>query len=207
MKAFQNPPVLLLVLAGLTCFALAGLEPGDELKVTLRGINAAEHERVNGEYQVGEAGSVHLPLLSKPVNARGLTPEQFSRAAEAAYKAEGIYTTPTIEAKALKGGEGAMGPTMVSVGGQVKRGGQSAYQKGMTVIQAIDAAGGLTEFASRNLYLIRDKKQYCLDFKNLQHKNIELRPNDSLQVSQKGTLGNLGDQWKGKEESVKELMK
>jgi protein involved in polysaccharide export with SLBB domain len=207
MKFFSNPSAALLVLAGCTCFALAGLEPGDELKITLRGINAAEHERVNGEYQVGEAGTVHLPLLDKPVIAKGLTPEQFARAAEAAYKAEGIYTAPTIEAKALKGGEGANGPTIVSVGGQVKRGGQTQYQKGMTVVQAIDAAGGMNEFASRNLYLIRNKKQYCLDFKNLQHKNIELRPNDSLQVSQKGTLGNLADNWKGKEEAVKELMK
>ena len=206
MKAFHKPALLLLALAGCTCFALAGLEPGDEIKLTLRGISAAEHERVNGEYQVGESGAVHLPLLSKPVNARGLTPEQFSRAAEAAYKAEGIYTTPTIEAKALKGGEGANVPTTVSVGGHVKRGGPAPYQKGMTVLQAIDAVGGMNEFGSRNVYLIRDKKQYCLDFKNLQHKNIVLRPNDSLQVSQKGALGNLNDTWKGKEESVKELL-
>lgn len=207
MKLFSNPSAALLVLAGGTCFTLAGLEPGDELKVTLRGINAAEHERVNGDYQIGESGSVHLPLLSKPVNARGLTSEQFARAAEAAYKAEGIYTTPTIEAKALKGGEGAIGPTLISVGGQVKKGGQTPYQKGMTVIQAIDAAGGMNEFASRNLYLIRDGKQYCIDFTNLRHKNIELRPNDSLQVSQKGPLGNLGDNWKGKEEALKGLVK
>ena len=74
MKFFSNPSAALLVLAGCTCFALAGLEPGDELKITLRGINAAEHERVNGEYQVGEAGTVHLPLLDKPVIAKGLTP-------------------------------------------------------------------------------------------------------------------------------------
>lgn len=44
------------------------------------------------------------------------------------------------------------------------------------------------------------------DLKNLQHKNIVLRPNDSLQVYQKGALGNLNDTWKGKEESVKDLL-
>ena len=203
MRTFQNPPILLLVLAGLTCFTLAGLEPGDEIKVTLRGINANEHERVNGDYQVGEGGTVNLPLLAKPLPARGLTTEQFSRAAEAAYKAEGIYTTPTIEVKALKGTDVATGPSLVSVGGHVKRAGQTPYQKGMTVIQAIDAVGGLNEFGGRNIYLLRDKKQYCIDLRNLQHKNIELKPNDSLQVDQKGALR---DTWKGKDEAVKPLL-
>ena len=80
----HNPAALLLVLAGLTCFALAGFEPGDELKLTLRGVSGPEQERVNGEYQVGAGGQVHLPLLEKPVMARGLNPEQFARAVEAA---------------------------------------------------------------------------------------------------------------------------
>lgn len=192
-----------LVLAGCTCFALAGFEPGDELKLTLRGIGASEQERVNGEYHVGETGMVHLPLLEKPVAARGLTAEQFARAAEAAYKNEGIYTTPTIEVKAMKGIIQDGGATIISVGGQVRRAGQAPYQQGMTVIQAIDAVGGLNEFGGRNIHLHRDKKVYCLDLRNLSHKNIVLRPNDSLQVEQKGAIK---DTWKGKEETVKPLL-
>lgn len=199
----HNPAALLLVLAGLTCFALAGFEPGDELKLTLRGVGGAEQERVNGDYQVGETGMVHLPLLEKPVMARGMSPEQFARAVEAAYKAEGIYTTPSIGVKALKGAIQNNGPALVSVGGHVQRAGQANYHAGMTVIQAIDAVGGLNEFGGRNIHLLRDKKQYCLDFRNLRHKNIVLRPNDSLQVQQKGALR---DTWKGSEEAVKPLL-
>jgi protein involved in polysaccharide export with SLBB domain len=76
------------------------------------------------------------------------------------------------------------------------------FRKDMTVIQAIDSAGGRNDFGGRNLFLIRDGKQVCLDFTKLAHKNIILRPGDSIQVEQKGIL----DRWKGQEDAVKPLM-
>ena len=72
----------------------------------------------------------------------------------------------------------------------------------MTVLQAIDGAGGRDDFGGRNLFLIREGKQYCFDFTNLGHKNIVLRPGDSIQVEQKGVL----DRWKGQDAIVKKLM-
>lgn len=182
--------------------ALAGLEPGDGIQVTLRGVEEAEQKSVNGTYRVGESGQVRLPLLDRLVTARGLTPEQFARAAEAAYRAEGIYTKPAIEVEALQGREQDEGPAMISIGGQVRRADQTEYRKGMTVIQALDAAGGRNDFGGRNILLLRGEKQYCLDFLNLKHKNIRLLPNDSLQVEQKGVI----DRWKGTEEALKPLM-
>lgn len=191
--------MLLLIVATLP--ALAELEPGDKIQVSLRGVEAAEQESVNGIYRVGDSGQVRLPLLERTVAARGLTPEQFARAAEAAYRAEGIYSKPAIEVEplaAVKNGQ----PPVVSVGGQVQRAGESAFRKDMTVIQAIDAAGGRNAFGGRNILLIRGGKQYCLDFMNLKHKNIRLLPDDSLQVEQKGVL----DRWKGNDEAVKLLL-
>lgn len=181
--------------------ALAGLEPGDGIQVTLRGVEEAEQKSVNGTYRVGDSGQVRLPLLDRLVTARGLTPEQFARAAEAAYRAEGIYTKPAIEVEALaviKDGQ----QSVVSVGGQVQRAGESTFRKGMTVIQAIDAAGGRNAFGGRNVLLIRGGRQYCIDFLNLKHKSIRLLPDDSLQVEQKGVL----DRWKGSDEAVKPLL-
>jgi hypothetical protein len=72
----------------------------------------------------------------------------------------------------------------------------------MTVIQAIDAAGGRNAFGGRNILLIRGGKQYCIDFLNLKHRNIRLKPDDSLQVEQTGVL----DRWKGNDEAVKVLL-
>jgi protein involved in polysaccharide export with SLBB domain len=126
-----------------------------------------------------------------------LTPEQFARNTEAAYQKAGIYTRPSIEVETVQGTD-QQTPAVISVGGQVRRSGDSPFRKGMTVIQAIDAAGGRNEFGGRNLFLIRDGKQYCLDFNLLSHKNIALRPEDSIQVEQKGII----DRWKGSEETV-----
>jgi protein involved in polysaccharide export with SLBB domain len=182
--------------------ALAGLEPGDGIQLTLRGVEESEQKSVSGPYRVGDSGQVRLPLLNRLVTARGLTPEQFARAAEAAYRAEGIYTQPAIEVEALQGGEQPGGPAKISIGGQVRRADAAEYRKGMTVIQALDAAGGRNEFGGRNLLLLRGGKQYCLDFLNLKHKNIRLLPDDSLQVEQKGVV----DRWKGSDEAVKPLL-
>jgi protein involved in polysaccharide export with SLBB domain len=190
----------LLILA-LPCSALAGLEPGEQINLTIRGVSPAEQQKISGIYRVGDSGGVRLPLLDELLQARGLTPEQFARAAEAAYVKAGIYARPAIEVEALQGKD-QQGVSVVSVGGQVRRAGDSPFRKGMTVIQAIDAAGGRNEFGGRNLFLIRDGKQFCLDFTNLAHKNVVLLPNDSIQVDQKQVF----DKWKGTDESVKKLM-
>lgn len=180
-----------------------GLAPGDSIKVTLRGIGAGEQEKVNGEYKLGESGGVRLPMLEGPLNAKGLTAEQFARAAEAAYRAQGIYTSPAIEVEAIAGGEKGEIASVVSVGGEVRKAGDAEYRKGLTVIQAINAAGGRNDFGGRNVMLIRDGKSYWLDYSNLKHKNLILRPNDALQVEPRGAIT---DRWKGSEESVKRLL-
>lgn len=181
---------------------LAGLEPGDTVKVNLLGVDGDEQTKVNGEYRVGESGTIAMPLLDKPVTARGLNAEQLARAIEAAYRAEQIYTKPRIQAEALNGPERKGEASQVSIGGQVRKAGGAPYHKGMTVIQALDAAAGRNDFGSRNVMLLRGGKQYCLDFQNLKHKNIELLPNDSLQVELKGVI----DRWKGNDETVKPLL-
>lgn len=190
-----------LLLSILASPAYAGLEPGEQINLTIRGVEPAEQQKISGIYRIGETGSVRLPLLTELLTARGLTPEQFARAAEAAYQKAGIYSRPAIEVETVQGKD-QQGPALISVGGQVRRSGDTPFRKGMTVVQAIDNAGGRNDFGSRNMFLIRDGKQYCLDFTNLAHKNIVLHPGDSLQVDEKGIL----DRWKGNEETVKKLM-
>lgn len=195
------PALSLLLLTALIGPAHAGLEPGEQISLTIRGVDPSEQQKINGTYRVGESGGIRLPMLEKSLPARGLSTEQFARSAEAAYKTAGIYARPAIEAETLQGKEQS-GPAVVSVSGQVRRAGETTFRKDMTVIQAIDAVGGRNEFGSRNVLLLRAGKQYCLDFTNLTHKNITLRPGDSLQVEQKAVI----DRWKGKEASVKKLL-
>ncbi len=201
MKSGFLPSAVVLTFLAHFGAALAGLEPGEQINLVLRGVDSVEQQKISGIYRVGESGSVRLPLLEELVPARGLTPEQFARAVEGAYKKAGIYARPAIEVETVQGVD-QQAPAVVSAGGQVRRAGESPFRKGMTVLQAIDNAGGRNEFGSRNVFLLRDGKQYCLDFTNLAHKNIALRPGDSLQVEQKGVL----DRWKGKEALLKPLM-
>jgi protein involved in polysaccharide export with SLBB domain len=188
-------------ISGVTGNALAGLEAGEQINLTIRGVAADEQQKIAGIYRVGESGSIRLPMLDQLVAARGLTPEQFARAAETAYKSAGIYSQPAIEIEVIKG-KNIDGSTVVSLGGQVRRAGEVPFRKDMTVLQGIDAAGGRNDFGGRNLFLIREGKQYCLDFTNLAHKNIILRPGDSIQVEQKGVI----DRWKGQDAVVKKLL-
>lgn len=178
----------------------AELRKGDVIVLTMRGVNAANGE-VNGEYTVDDAGRIRLPLLDAPTLAEGMTPAGFARSAEAAYRSAGIYTNPAIEVVAKKAvqAEGAV----LTVGGKVKRNGPVAFRDGMTVLQAIDAAGGRDDFGGRNVILIREGKQYCLDFHQLEHKNVRVLANDSIQVEAKPAFI---DRWKGSDEEVKELM-
>lgn len=180
---------------------LAGLEPGEQINLTIRGVDPEEQQKISGVYRVGESGAIRLPMLEQLVPAKGLTPEAFARAAENAYKQAGIYSRPAIEVETVQGKD-QQGVAVISVSGQVRRGGESPFRKDMTVIQAIDAAGGRNDYGGRNLFLLREGKQYCLDFTNLAHKNIVLKPGDSIQVEQKAIL----DRWKGSEESVEKLM-
>ena len=196
---FPSVPILLSLL--LLNPARAGLEAGEQINLTMRGVSAEEQQKISGIYRVGESGNIRLPMLDALVPARGLTPEQFARAAENAYKSAGIYSQPAIEVEVLQGKD-LGSATVVSVGGQVRKAGEVQFRKNMTVLQAIDGAGGRNDFGSRNLFLIRDGKQYCLDFTKLSHKNIVLRPGDSIQVEQKGVL----DRWKGQDAAVKKLM-
>ncbi len=199
MKTPTHLIPILFQAATLTSFA--GLEAGEQIQLTVRGIEPEEQQKVSGVYRVGESGGVRLPMLEALIPARGLTPEQFARAAESAYKDAGIYLRPAIEVETVQGKD-QQGVALVSVGGQVRRAGDVPFRKDLTVLQALDSAGGRNDFGGRNMFLIRDGKQYCLDFTNLTHKNIILRPGDSIQVEQRGIV----DRWKGSDEVVKKLM-
>lgn len=196
-------PLLPILFSSLALCGLsqAGLEVGNKIQVTLRGVAPDEQAKVTGVYRVREDGDVRLPLLDRPVAAKGLSPDAFARKVEESYIAAGVYSRPAIEVEAVEGKD-QQGEASVSVGGQVRRAGLAPFRKGMTVIQAIDAAGGRTEFGGRNLVLIRKGRQVTLDFQKLEHKSLPLEPGDSIQVEQKGAVM---DNWKGNEEAVGKL--
>jgi len=171
---------------------LAGLGKGDGVKVTLRGVPPEEQQKVNGEYRVGESGAVHLPMIKRPLAVEGLNAEQFAREVEKAYRDAGIYANPAIEAEILSGKGIADGAPVVSVGGRVNHAGAVPFRKGLTLMQAIQAAGDRDTFGGRKVQVFRKGKVIPLDYRSQADKNFPLEPNDSISVDKIGILEKSG---------------
>ena len=63
--------------------------------------------------------------------------------------------------------------------------------KGLTLYQAIQAAGGATEFGSmKRVKLFRNGRQTLYNLTDSKAMGISVQPNDTIEVPQKNMLGN-----------------
>ena len=116
-SSIMKPQMIALIASSLlSSITLAGLEAGEQINLTIRGVEPAELQKVSGIYRIGESGGVRLPLLDALVTARGLTPEQFARTAETAYRLAGIYDGQPSRWKYCKTRISKLRPSSVSVG-------------------------------------------------------------------------------------------
>jgi polysaccharide biosynthesis/export protein len=67
------------------------INPGDELDIYVFDVPELSHT-----YTVSPSGVVSVPLLPQPIQAQGLTPNQFARAMEQAFKDSGRLRRPEI---------------------------------------------------------------------------------------------------------------
>ena len=82
---------------------------------------------------------------------------------------------------------GAPAKVKVSIEGEVKRVGPVEYRPGMTLLQALHAAGGLTPFASKkNIFLTRGKDRIKLDFNKAEDRSYRINPDDKIMVDPMG---------------------
>ena len=139
---------------------------------------------LSGDVVVRPDGKITLPLLND-VQAAGLTPEDLRAAlttAAAKYVAEPNVTVVVRQINSRR----------VFITGQIGKPGPYAVTPGLTVMQLIALAGGLTEFAdSKNIIIMRTENgkplayrfnyKEVLDRKKLQ-QNIELKPGDTVVV-------------------------
>jgi len=117
------------------------LEAGDKIRVTVFG-----EEKLTGEYQVDTGGYVGLPLAGS-VKAAGLTPPEFERALEAAFK-KTYLRNPKVTVEVL-----TFRPFYVL--GEVQKPGEYPYRAGLNVLSAIAIAGGASYRASNSEVLIQ----------------------------------------------------
>jgi polysaccharide export outer membrane protein len=155
--------------------------------ITIQGVPQDEQSRINGTYPVAASGMINMPFIGQ-VRAAGLMPMALAKSLEAAYKAADIYTTPTFNV--LADNRDRLSERQVVVGGDVRRPGPVPLVNGMTIWQAIQAAGGENEFGSiRRVKLFRGGKVRELDLRQNQFKSLPVEESDSIEVPRQNWIG------------------
>jgi polysaccharide export outer membrane protein len=115
------------------------LRVGDPILIRFSGVTVSEPPPPVDE-RLKSDGMLRLPLIHTPIKAEGKTRGQLE---EEIYKlyVPNIFKTLTVKV----GSEGRV----VHVGGEVRSQGRVQYMGEMSVLKAITAAGGFTDFANR----------------------------------------------------------
>ncbi len=180
MRRLASVFFLLLAFA-FTARGQATLRVGDPIDLKVAGVPAEEQAQLNNTYTVDSTGSVNLPYINK-VRAEGLTPSQLASAIEQTYRSNKIYTNPTITA--------VMQPTarFVNVGGAVRNPSRVPFTEDITLLAAINAAGGFNDFADqRKVRVLRGSKVQVFDVRESRRdpsKDLKLQPGDRVEVPQ-----------------------
>jgi protein involved in polysaccharide export with SLBB domain len=178
----------LFAILALASTGLAQIEAGKSIQIFIMGVPAEEKGKIDALYPVSEGGTVNLPFIGK-IQASGMSDEGLASAIQNAYRSAQIYNNPTIQV--ISTGKGSsVDQEVVHLGGQVRGTGAKPFQKNLTIYQAVQAAGGATEFGSlKRVKLIRNGKSRVFDLTQDQFKNVPLEPNDTIEVPQKNMFG------------------
>ena len=159
----------------------AVIRAGDQIEIRLGGVPSEDTSLVSGSYQVDGQGFVNMPHIGK-IKAAGATQAGLQNAIEGTYKSQQIYTNPTITVNI---------PTtarFVNVGGDVKAPRRVEFTPDLTVLSAINAAGGFTEYADqKKVRLLSDGKATIVNVTEIRKdpsKDPHLKPGDSIEVMQ-----------------------
>ncbi len=121
------------------------LNPGDLVEITV-----FQDKDLSGEYTVAEDGTLVFPLVGK-VRVAGLSPAQAAGAIEERLR-QGFIRSPVVNVLVKE-----HNAEKVYVFGKVKKPGNFEYSSGMTIVEAITLAGGLSDIAnSRRVYVTRN---------------------------------------------------
>jgi protein involved in polysaccharide export with SLBB domain len=178
-----------LLLTSQQLVAQTTISAGRAIEIQLKGVPSEEMALVSGTYTVSETGMISMPLLTTPIRAAGQSATSLARSIEAAYRAAQIYTTPTVNV--VHSTNESINELVVTVGEQVNRTGPVKYVRGLTLYNAVQAAGGATIFGSmKRVRLTRGAQTKVYDLTDSKHMNILVEPNDTIQVPQKDIFGN-----------------
>jgi len=114
------------------------VEVGDTLIINVFG-----EKDLTGKYQVSGAGTIDFPLVGR-MKVKGLTSPEVASWLRRKL-ADGFLRNPHVSVFT----EGFLSRRKIYVWGEVREAGNFDYRSGMTVIEAITLAGGMTQMASK----------------------------------------------------------
>jgi polysaccharide export outer membrane protein len=155
------------------------MRAGDKITIRLTGVPDSATEGYIIETQIPASGAISVPLIKDhSFQAAGRTASDLAAEIMATYKAEKIYTSPVITIISEE--------RFVSVGGDVRTPQRVLYTSDLTLIAAINAAGGFTEYAKRGAVRILRGQQVIQVDANAAARNPGsdplLRPGDQVYV-------------------------
>ena len=168
---------------------LAQIVAGRGIEIRIMGVPTEEKARIDGGYSVSSTGTIRMPLIgpngsSAEVSVAGMTTNSAAAKLEAMYKSAGIYTTPTFQISAS--GADAVRQDMVTVSGFVRAPGPKPFTPGLTLFQAVAAAGGQNEFGNlKKVLLMRGRTSREYDLNVHENRNIRLQADDTIEVPEK----------------------
>jgi protein involved in polysaccharide export with SLBB domain len=146
------------------------LAPGDKLRVTVFG-----EDRLSGEYQIDNGGSLSLPLTGT-IQAAGLTKTELEQAITTQLKSQYLRNPKvTVDVVSYR-------PFYVL--GEVQKPGEYPFRSGLNVLSAIAIAGGATYRAAPSKVLIQrsgttEEKEYP------QSSTVLVMPGDVVRIPER----------------------
>ncbi len=138
----------------------------DPLVITLLGIP----EEKQMESVIDERGSITLPYIAEPVQAAGLTTSALERKIQQIYTESGIYRNITVNIQTRA--------KTYYMEGEVERPMEYQLSQRITLLQAIAAASGYTEYANPKKVTITRNGQVI----KFNARDIEKRPERDVQI-------------------------
>ena len=130
---------------------------------------------ITGEYQVDASGYISIPLAGR-VRAAGVTPAQLEKTLMARLN-DGIINNPKVNVEIA-----TYSPFYIH--GEVKRAGEFPSRPGMTVMDAIASAGGLTYRADEAKVYVRRSGSPVEDIYPM-HAPVPVYPGDNVRVPER----------------------
>jgi protein involved in polysaccharide export with SLBB domain len=146
------------------------LAPGDKLRVTVFG-----EDRLSGEYQIDNGGSLSLPLTGT-IQSAGLTKSELEQSITAQLKSQ-YLRNPKVTVDVI-----SYRPFYVL--GEVQKPGEYQFRSGLNVLTAIAIAGGSTYRASSSKVLIQ-RSGFTQEKEYPQSPSVLLMPGDVVRVPER----------------------